>query len=69
MTNHNFILDATPNLNKRLGAIEAKYNDAKLNELHDVIETKAFIDELVVLYRHSFGASFGNHFSGQKYNF
>ena len=48
LTNQNFILEAIQNLNERLGAIEEKYNDAKLNELHDVIETQALIDKIVV---------------------
>ena len=48
MTNQNLILDAILNLNKRIGAIEEKYNDAKLNKLHNGIETQALMDEIVV---------------------
>ena len=48
LTNQNFILDAIQNLNKRLETIEVKYNDTKLSELNDVIETQALIDEIVV---------------------
>ena len=42
------MFEAIQNLNERRGAIEEKNNDAKLNELHDLIETQALIDKIVV---------------------
>ena len=48
MTNQDIILEAVKNLNERVEVIENKVDDDKLNDLKDIIESQAVIDEVVV---------------------
>ena len=48
LTNQDIILEAVKNLNERVEVIENKVDDDKLNDLKDIIESQAVIDEVVV---------------------
>ena len=46
--NQNHILEAVRNLNAQLQAIEGKVDDDKMNDLKEIMETQAMIDEVLV---------------------
>ena len=48
LENQNHILEAVRNLNERLEAIERKVDDDKMNDLKDILESQAMIDEVLV---------------------
>ena len=48
LENQNFILDAVKNLNERLEAIEKKMDDESINDMKDILESQALIDEVIV---------------------
>ena len=48
MRNQTFILEAVRNLNERLEMIEQNYDVEKMNEIQEILDSQAVIDEVIV---------------------
>ena len=48
MRNQTFILEAVQNLNERLEIIEKNYDVEKMNEIQEILDSQAVIDEVIV---------------------